>query len=59
MAVYMEIPYPIKADTVSNHTDATIEARYTSAADDLTQAKEALDKEWNADITAYKSKEEL
>ena len=49
----------IKADTVSNHTDATIEARYTSAADVLTQAKEALDKEWNADITAYKSKEEL
>lgn len=49
----------IKADTVSNHTDATIEARYKSAADVLTQAKEALDKEWNADITAYKSKEEL
>lgn len=49
----------IKADTVSNHTDATIEARYTSAADVLKQAKEALDKEWNADITAYKSKEEL
>lgn len=49
----------IKADTVSNHTDATIEARYTSAADVLTQAKEALDKEWNADITAYKTKEEL
>ena len=49
----------IKADTVSNHTDATIEARYKSAADVLTQAKEALDKEWNADITAYKTKEEL
>lgn len=49
----------IKADTVSNHTDATIEARYKSAADVLTQAKEALDTEWNADITAYKSKEEL
>ena len=49
----------IKADTVSNHTDATIEARYTSAADVLKQAKEALDKEWNADITAYKTKEEL
>ena len=49
----------IKADTVSNHTDATIEARYTSAADVLTQAKEALDKEWNADITAYKTKDEL
>ena len=49
----------IKADTVSNHTDATIEARYKSAADVLKQAKEALDKEWNADITAYKSKEEL
>ena len=32
----------IKADTVSNHTDATIEARYTSAADVLKQAKEAL-----------------
>ena len=49
----------IKADTVSNHTDATIEARYKSAADVLTQAKEALDTEWNADITAYKTKEEL
>ena len=49
----------IKADTVSNHTDATIEARYTSAADVLKQAKEALDTEWNADITAYKTKEEL
>lgn len=49
----------IKADTVSNHTDATIEARYKSAADVLTQAKEELDKEWNADITAYKTKEEL
>jgi len=49
----------IKADTVSNHTDATIEARYKSAADILTQAKEELDKEWNADITAYKTKEEL
>ena len=49
----------IKADIVSNHTDATIEARYKSAADVLTQAKEALDKEWNADITAYKTKEEL
>lgn len=49
----------IKADIVSNHTDATIEARYKSAADILTQAKEELDKEWNADITAYKTKEEL
>ena len=49
----------IKADTVSNHTDATIEARYKRAADALTQAKEALDTEWNADITAYKTKEEL
>ena len=49
----------IKADTVSNHTDATIEARYTNAADVLKQAKEALDTEWNADITAYKTKEEL
>ena len=42
----------IKADTVSNHTDATIEARYKRAADALTQAKETLDTEWNADITA-------
>ena len=49
----------IKADTVSNHTDATIEARYKRAADALTQAKETLDTEWNADITAYKTKEEL
>ena len=49
----------IKADTVSNHTDATIEARYKRAADALTQAKETLDTEWNADITAYKSKEEM
>lgn len=49
----------IKADIVSNHTDATIETKYKRAADALTQAKEALDTEWNADITAYKSKEEL
>lgn len=49
----------ISADTVKNHTNAEIEDRYNAVANELKVAKEKLEAEWNADITAYKTRGEM
>lgn len=49
----------IKANQVNNHTNRELEVRYHTAGDALKAAKKALDDEWNADITGYKTQEEL
>lgn len=49
----------IKANHVNNHTNRELEERYHKAGDALKTAKKALDNEWNADVTVYKTQEEL
>ena len=49
----------IKADTVSNHTVMQLLKQDIQVLQMFDTSEEALDKEWNADITAYKTKEEL
>lgn len=49
----------IKANHVNNHTNRELEERYHKAGDALKAAKKALDDEWNADVTVYKTQEEL
>ena len=49
----------IKANHVNNHTNRELEERYHKGGDALKAAKKALDDEWNADVTVYKTQEEL